>query len=174
VRQRNIADTTIQGLQVGGACRRDFAASELELSADLSYIDEFTYRLLPGTPTIERVGQLFSPPELRARVGGRWTRGKFSSSLYWNFTDSYTDRTVAAKPLPVKAWNTFDGSLAYDLDGISGAIGKNSHVTLSVTNLLDADPPYVASTSTNFGGNWDGSNASIIGRFASLQLVKAW
>ena len=38
-------------------------------------------------------------------------------------------------------------------------------------NLLDKDPPFIRSTE---GLNFDGSNASPLGRFVAVQLTKKW
>lgn len=173
-RSTNIANTKLQGVQIGAVYNRDIGDANLELTASLNYIDKYTYQLSPGAPTTQRVDRMFSPTDLRSRVGARWTRGPLSTSLTWNYVDGYTDDRVSSQVASVKAWSTLDASASYDLKNVWGAIGNGARVIVSVTNLFNADPPFVAATSSTFRGEWDGSNASIVGRFASVEIVKAF
>ena len=47
-------------------------------------------------------------------------------------------------------------------------------IVLSASNLFDKAPPYTPSPISNMGPHFDSTNASIIGRFVSITVSKAW
>jgi outer membrane receptor protein involved in Fe transport len=72
----------------------------------------------------------------------------------------------------VDSWTTVDLNVSYEtrsdslehwLDGL--------RVALSVQNALDQDPPFV---NRNFGLGFDPTNASIFGRYVTVQVAKKW
>jgi outer membrane receptor protein involved in Fe transport len=73
----------------------------------------------------------------------------------------------------IGSWTTADIQLGYDL-GRSGVL-KGARVLLSVQNVFDRDPPFVKDSPASVTGlHYDSTNASAVGRFISLQLVKDW
>jgi hypothetical protein len=70
----------------------------------------------------------------------------------------------------VKSWSTFDASLSFDF-GAVGSWAKGARLILSASNLLDAKPPLIAPRSATSPFLWDPTNASIVGRVGSLQVI---
>ncbi|MDP3749279.1 MAG: TonB-dependent receptor [Phenylobacterium sp.] len=172
-RVTNLATTTIKGVQASASFHRDFRPGALDLTLDLTYVSDFSDQLLASSPSTQRVDTIFSPPDLRSRLGAVWTAPQWSASLYWNYTDNYIDnrRTTALKS--VESWNTFDASLSYDFGARPNTDDKGARVILSVTNVFDENPPEIAPT-TFSSATWDAANASILGRFVSIEVVKKW
>lgn len=145
----------------------------MDLSLDVAYVDSFIDVLRAGTAPVQRAGVIFSPPKLRSRAGAQWSGEALSTSVFWNHTDDYLDNRVATAPQPVKAWDTIDASVTYKPEAL-GSLGRGARIVLSVTNLFDAGPPLVAPLNTASLLSWDTTNASIVGRFTSIELVKTW
>ncbi len=72
----------------------------------------------------------------------------------------------------MSSWTTFDVQLGYR----SEAVGLMSGVkaSLSVQNLFNRDPPFLLFDQFIPGLHYDPLNASVLGRFISLQLSKAF
>ncbi|MEJ1964640.1 MAG: TonB-dependent receptor [Gammaproteobacteria bacterium] len=173
VRTTNIASTLIKGAQLAAAYRTALASGSLNLSYDLAYISNYRYQLLPGGPAITRVGTIYSPPRWRSRAGAVWMKSGFTGALYWDFVDSSIDNRIASGSLPIDSWNTFDASATYDFGSRPNGVLDGVRAVFSVTNLLDTQPPAVAPLGSTYAG-WDASNASIVGRFVSLEIIKKW
>ncbi len=175
MRSTNVASTHISGVQASANYGTSFAGGTLDLSANASYIDTFDDRVRSDLPAVQRVGRIFSPPHWRTRAGATWTRGVWTSAVFWDYVDDYIDSRVVGAPVGVSAWNTVDASLSYDFEGTSWAFGRDLRVVLSATNIFDAKPPFITNAGSRYSAaNWDSTNASIIGRFASIELVKKW
>lgn len=169
-RNTNIATTHIDGLQGSAKYRRDVGFGSLGVSWDVAYIANFDDRLRSGLPEISRVDTVFSPAAFRSRLGLQVDSGNWSAAAFWNYVGDYVDNRVATAPKKVKPWDTIDASAEYK---VPNALVRGARVIVSVTNLLDAKPPQIAP----IGGaltSYDGANASVVGRFASIEFVKSW
>lgn len=119
----------------------------------------------------------------RAQLG--WALDGISADLFWNHTGSYrnwaastvTPITVDSVGNPtgggdkVKAANTFDIHLQYELGGESFARGWQ--IYLDVQNLFDAEPPfYNGNTAGILGGAWgyNGFVSNPVGRLTAVGL----
>jgi len=166
----NVSSTDMTGLQLAAAYDLDWAGGELGLFLDAVHLIDFTDRL--GPVTAQRADTIFSPADWRGRLGARWSRGDWAATAQANYVDDYVDNRVAAAPAKVKAWATLDASLSYSF-GAAASGRAGTRLTLSATNLLDTPPPLTAPTTLN-RTQWDPTNASIVGRFVNLELVKTW
>ncbi|MEJ0038989.1 MAG: TonB-dependent receptor [Gammaproteobacteria bacterium] len=172
MRNTNISSTHIDGMQVSPAYRIDLTRGVLDLRTDFSYIGHFTDRVRAGVAEATRVGTIFNPPRFRTRLSAQWTAPQWGASLFWNYVDSYTDDRVAGAPLGVASWITFDASVYLDFGAESR---RDLRILLGATNLLDRKPPFITSTGNYYSAaNWDATNASIVGRFTSLEVIKRW
>ncbi|CAN7619792.1 TonB-dependent receptor [Phenylobacterium sp. LjRoot164] len=171
-RSTNVAATRMSGFNAGLAYERRLGEGSLQLSWDANYLDRFEERLKPGSPPISRVDTIFSPADLRMRSGLVWSGATWTSAVYWNYVDNYVDNR-RAETVKVSDYNTIDFSLTYELGQGHGRALSDVRIVLSATNLFDTSPPQTAPAAiTNY--RWDPTNASIIGRFLSLELVKSW
>jgi hypothetical protein len=76
--------------------------------------------------------------------------------------------------LRVEAWNTVDASISVNLGRRAPELGKYARLVLNVSNVFDEEPPRVSRNTGSFPTFWDPTNASITGRFASVELVVGW
>jgi iron complex outermembrane receptor protein len=105
---------------------------------------------------------------LRIRARAIIRRGGLTFASFINFTNSYGEDDTAR---PISSWTTVDETVKYLFNNNHGPLADAS-VLLSVTNLLNKAPPYLANPA--YGINFDGANANALGRFISLQLSKRW
>lgn len=168
-RVANIARSEIEGYQASASWRRDLGPGELTLSLDLNYIASFKEQLALRSTLTSRVDTINSPADLKSRLGASWTSGRWSAAGYWNYVDNYVDNRIPSRPQKVDAWNTVDANLQLRL----GDAATAPRLTISANNLFDAKPPRVAPLATN-RSLWDPTNASIVGRFVSVEISKTW
>lgn len=171
-RLTNISKTKISGFE--GQLNYDFTVgrSAIGFNGSVNYVDKFEDYFSPGSPGTARVGTVFSPSHWRSRVQTTWSRSNFSAAAAWNYVGAYEDNRLGpTATVPVEAWNTFDLSLTVHL---TEDREHDTRLTLAATNLFDARPPYIAASSTLRAANFDPTNASAIGRFVSIELVKKW
>ncbi len=173
VRTTNVSATLMEGVHATATYSVALGTGNLVLSWDGNYLAKFTERLLPGSPEVDRVGKIYSPTRWRSRATAQWTGAMWSAAVFWNYVGDYVDNRVVSAPVPVKAWNTFDASLSYAFGDRNAGPLRRVRLILSATNLFDAAPPMTAPKAiTHY--TWDATNASIIGRFMSLEVVKRW
>ena len=158
----------------------DFSVGESKLMATLNanYIleqeDQFSVLRAP----VKTYDRIFNPAGLRMRGGMMWSLNAVSANLFANYVSSYDDDRVRGTTVGVDAWLTFDASVQYDFDR-AGASGFMSGVktTLSIRNLFDKDPSYVAPgihvNDAAFAA-YDTANADPDGRTIALQFTKQW
>jgi iron complex outermembrane recepter protein len=121
---------------------------------------------------------LAEPTSWKARAGFGWSRGAFASSLTMNYVNSY-DNTLFAPSEKIDAWTTADFQLSFDTDSAAAWLGRHLKVTLSVQNLFDQRPPFLRIPAEDLlvgqkAIPYDGTNASPVGRFISIQITKGW
>lgn len=128
----------------------------------LTYKQQFT----PSTPLVDGLlNTLNNPMRLRARADFGWTGQDARANLFANFTNAYTNTTLASNP-KVASSTTWDMSAQYDIGKLFGTRYKTLRASLSVINMFDRKPPYVQNATLAF----DPQNFSAIGRMGSLTL----
>lgn len=156
----NAASVDVRGLDGAISAPLRFDDHEIVLDASAAYLLDYRMRTTATAPERSVVGRVGYPVRLRARAGGVWTRGDVSVAAHWNHVAAYEDGAGRA----IAAWNTIDAQLAWRrADGL--------RLSLSVQNLLDADPPLYDSVN---GLGFDPGQANVLGRVISLQLIQRW
>jgi hypothetical protein len=146
-------------------------AGTLDVTLNGAYLD-LQQKLTELTPIQQLSGTIYYPPKFRARAGASWEHSGWTASAFINHADSETDVNLTPS-VAISSWTTVDAQVAYRFDNESWL--NNTRVTLSAQNLLDRDPPFVNGTGTSFPGlHFDSTNASPLGRFVSVQLLKSW
>ncbi|WP_197707342.1 TonB-dependent receptor [Sphingobium sp. LB126] len=167
----NLSKTEISGLEGRVAYAANIGASAISFSSNINYIDKFVDYVTAGASPTSRVGTTFSPPHWRARTLANWEISRFSTQIAWNYVGSYEDNRSPTANIPVDSWNTVDL-------GVTIHLGNNrerdTRLNLVATNVFNARPPFIAATSSLVPANWDPTNASIVGRFLSIEFVKKW
>jgi iron complex outermembrane recepter protein len=120
-------------------------------------------------------GLAFYPPKFRLRGGATWKLNAWALTGAVNYLPRETDSQVTPFQT-VSSWMTVDASLRYApaLPGILAGL----HVSLSVLNAFDRNPPFVALSTFDSaflpGLNYDSTNTSPMGRFLTLRVSKDW
>lgn len=168
---QNTAWVKTNGFDLGADYRFTVGQNGFNVSMNLTHLGEILNAVAPGSAAFDTLDTFSNPLDWRMRALGSWTRGGLSTSLAVNYSDSYLDNT-AVVTVPISSWTTIDTSLIYDF-GADARLGLLSGVraSLSITNVLDEDPPLARSV---FAVGFDPANASSMGRFAAFQLSKRW
>ena len=158
----------------------DFSVGESKLMATLNanYIleqeDQFSVLRAP----VKTYDRIFYPAGLRMRGGLMWSLSAVSANLFANYVSSYDDDRVRGTTVGVDAWLTFDASLQYDFDRAgANSFLSGTKATLSVRNLTNKAPPYVATGPQGVEqalAAYDSANADPDGRTIALQFTKQW
>lgn len=166
-RTNNIASTNLSGIDLNASFSRDYNFGSIVVGINANYLFEFEEAFTPTAPLADVIDTLSNPVDFRLRGNVGWSRGRIGSSVFVNYTDSYTNDRSAPEQ-GVDAWTTVDLQLRYDL---SGPVGSGANAALSVQNVFDEDPPFANNPA---GIAYDPANASASGRFVALQVTKAW
>lgn len=170
-RNRNVASQRIEGVDLN--IQYKFAVGNkdsLTLSAYGSYIDS-EQTVLSGNETIQLAGTYFNPPHFRGRGGIVWERDLLSLAAFVNYVEGSTDTRYAPYE-HIHGQATVDLAFQYELGDDAGVL-KGLKLSLSVTNLLDQDPPQSQSNYIQ-EPTYDTTNFSPIGRVIGIGLTKAW
>jgi iron complex outermembrane receptor protein len=171
-RLQNLSVVQQTGMDFDLAYAFDLAGGRAELGAVGTYIFHIRQALTDTATPIDVVGTVGNPVDLRSRGRVSWSNGAFDAALFLNHAGGYINRTTPT-PEHVRSWTTFDLNLGYRFEAASG-VAKGLRVSLSATNLLDADPPYVAYLVGTYTAGYDAENATPLGRFIALQITKQW
>lgn len=170
-RTQNLSSVHQNGIDVDIAYHHALGRGDARLGLSGSYIFRIEQKITASAPSYDTLGTLGSPVDLRLRGNGGYSIGRLDVSAFVNFVDGYVNQTVVPHQ-PVSSWTTVDLQAAYSLPA-SGLLG-GVKVALSVSNLFDREPPYVENYTGISAVGFDSDQASAIGRFVSLQLVKSW
>ena len=170
-RLSNAANTRTRGIDLNLNYGFQNSAGVWQLSLYSSYLLDMENKLTEDSPPEQQLNQPFYPVDLKNRLGINWqsNEGNLASSLYVNYTDSYKGNVFT--PMDIDSFTTVDLNLSYDTEYAAGFLG-GMQFSLNVQNLFDEDPPFKDGEGTGF--NFDPNNASPLGRFVSLNVVKQW
>jgi outer membrane receptor protein involved in Fe transport len=158
--------------------RRPLARGVIHAELSGSYFLEYSQTLVPGEPSVDQLNTPYYPVDMRLRANVDYTLGAWAFGATVNHTGSYEDNRTASDIVPIGSWTTFDARVAYGVSDGRSSDSPSFSVQLTLQNLLDRQPPYVANPTppgiTSYGFNYDPANASILGRYASLRLSKRW
>lgn len=168
-RMRNIATSKVSGVDLQAAYDIASEAGEFSFGLNGSYLIDNSAALLTTLPSVELVDTVSNPVALRIRASASWSRGGWGASSFVNYTGSYTDNQSNPQR-SIDSWTTIDLHLSYEAH-VSSSWLNDVRLSVTVQNLFDEDPPFV---NRNFGMGFDPANASIFGRYVSLQAAKSW
>jgi iron complex outermembrane recepter protein len=169
-RVHNLSIARTRGVDLDGSWVNQATIASIELGLNGTYIFRFDTQFTPSAPTVPILDTAYNPVDLRMRARAIIRRGGLTFASFINFTNSYRqDDTAGSRGIPT--WTTVDATAKYLFNSEHGMLADAS-LLLSVTNLLNKDPPFVANPV--FGINFDGANANALGRFVSLELAKRW
>ncbi len=160
----NTASVEVQGADVNASYAFERGPNAFRMGLNLTYLDRFDSRPTPTAPAVSQLNIPNYPVALRGRLDAGWSRGAWSASSALNIVDSYRD--LAGRR--IDGWQTLDVQVAWEP---SVGVLSGTRLSLSVQNLFDADPPFYNAPQ---GVAYDGANAGVLGRTASVQLTRAW
>ncbi len=169
---QNLSVVRQSGLDVDVRYAFDLAGGQAEIGASGAYIFKINQSLTPQAPVSDVVDILGNPVDLRVRGHASWSNERWNASLFVNYLDSYTNLTNPS-PEKVDSLTTIDAQLGYRFVAARGPL-HGLRVSLSATNLFDADPPYASYNLGILATGYDPDNASPLGRVISLQVTKTW
>ena len=133
-----------------------------------------TQRTSALAPSVQVAGRVFHPPRQKARVGVNWSHGGWSSSAFVNYVSEAKDLSTP-EPATIDDFVTLDLQLSYAFGSGGGGWLRNTRISLTAHNALDADPPSIPPTSGSYPGlGYDSTNASPLGRVMTLHLSRSW
>ena len=170
-RYENASAQTVHGVDLSYRQSFTLPVGTLSTFANSTWLtlDEQTLSTLP-VQTLS--GTIFYAPKFKARGGLSWSRGPITANALVNYISSEIDNGVTPGA-EVASWTTVDASIAYAFAKGAGAL-SGVRISLAASNLFDRNPPYAANPNDFVGLNYDSTNASIVGRFVSLNVTKAW
>lgn len=136
-----------------------------------TYLLNFDKQVAPRARSRNVLNTLNEPIDLRLRGGLTWSQQQLSASLIANYQDGYNETADA-----IASWTTFDAQLRYEFarHEATSLLG-GLRIAFSVQNLLDKDPPFVASQGSPIAhSGYDAVNATPLGRFIALDVAKSW
>lgn len=160
----NASEAHIRGLDLQASWPLTFGDQSLTFDAGASYLLDYETRLTPTAAANPVLGRVGYPVRLRSRAGATWSRAEVTVGLHWSHVASYED----AAGRGIDAWDTADLQLSWS--PASGPLG-GLRVVATIQNLFDADPPFYNSPT---GLGYDPGQSDLLGRVASLQLIKRW
>lgn len=177
LRRQNFAEEFIEGLDFDIHYRhptRTFGTFEAGYSG--TYLGEFQQRIY-GAQAVQSLLNTDYAINFKSRATLAWDYKNYSVTVFYNYTNGY-DNTNFTPYAPVKAFQTIDTHLAWNVPPVNGLYGLLSGVQLSLdaNNLFDRDPPHFYNSGDNTADSrgYDASAASALGRVVQLGLRKAW
>jgi iron complex outermembrane receptor protein len=171
-RYLNSSTASTRGLDFGLGYKTTFPSIRLDTGIDGNYILGFHQQFTSTAPNLSVLNTTYNPTSVRLRGRTIVGWGPLSAGLYLNFTNAYTNINVVPGT-HISSWTTADAILSYESAATGGPF-KGFSAALSVTNLTDRDPPYVANPNGYSDITYDGANANALGRYLSLRLQKRW
>lgn len=169
-RKHNLSIESTRGLDLDSSWSAQSALGNIELGLTGTYVLRFDTQFTRNAPTVSILNTPYNPVDLRLRARAVLQCRSLTFAGFVNFINSYQQDDISGvREIPT--WTTVDATLKYRFNSDHGPLA-DAAVLLSVTNLLDRAPPFVANP--QFGINFDGANANALGRFLAIQLSKRW
>ena len=132
----------------------------------------------PASSELELLDLYGEPLRWKMHGGLGWTRGAVGAEVSLSYVSGYRDEFTTPSS-PISSWTTADVHVSYRVpEAVSSAILRGITVALTVENVTNEKPPYVAIPLAVTGGAppipYDPANASPVGRLVSLQINKRW
>lgn len=169
-RLQNLVQVDSSGVDFSGSYERELGAGRLEIGIDGSCVFQFEDQFTRASPVVSILNTPYNLVDLRMRQRTRYSRGPFDATLFINYVDDYEDNRSDQRR-HIASWTTVDAVIGYRFP--QGGVLNGTRVTLAVTNIADRDPPFVENLSFS-EIQFDGANASPLGRFFSVKASKTW
>jgi iron complex outermembrane recepter protein len=172
IRQRNLSRTLAKGIDLSLEQSFDNSLGFFRWSARGAYVLTFGQAVTDSAPVTSVANTLSYPIKVKARATLSWSERRatlpgLSFALAANFAGAYRDNESGTNRR-IASYSTIDAQLGY-LIGEGRRWFENTDITLSATNLLDTQPPFV---NTLYG--FDQPNTPPVARLVTVSLRKKW
>jgi outer membrane cobalamin receptor len=171
-RLQNISETDVTGLDISLEQRFESRLGEWAFRLDATDLLNFKDAITSTARADDVLSSVYHAIDFKGRGSVTWSRNAWLASTTVNYVDASVNDTVTPST-SVAAWTTVDLHVEYTLPGTLRILG-NTRSSLDVQNAFDREPPFVESPVATFDLGYDPTNASPLGRFISLSLVKSW
>jgi iron complex outermembrane recepter protein len=118
------------------------------------------------------------PPKFRVRGGITWQYQNVSADLMLNHTSAYQN-TLFSPTQDIASWTTEDLAFKVNAPDHASTRWRDLSLVLNIQNLADRRPPFVGIPAGDIAIGrsavpFDGTNASAVGRYVSLEIRKGW
>lgn len=165
----NSASVVVRGVDFAARTTLPLGAGMASLAASASYFIDYRDRVTAVANEVERVATVGYPARFRASSSVGWNSSRWATTLAAQYVSRMRDE-ISRPARSVSDWLTFDLQISRTF-GDATPLLRGASLALSITNLFDAEPPFVNSAA---GIGYDPTNANVLGRQAALQLIKRW
>jgi len=170
--RQNIGREKLRGLDFAFSTFQPTEIGDFTAGFNATYYTTFDRAITPTAPFVTQLNEPGRPVDFqfRANVGMDW--GAINGNIFVNYTDGYTDIRTSSDA-SIDSYTTVDLSIGFNGSELSNTDAfEGFRATLSITNIFDQDPPFVASNAS--GVLFDPTNASPLGRLVALRISKRW
>jgi iron complex outermembrane receptor protein len=175
------AETTVeQGVRLDGQYTYDAEGlGRWGLSFSGNYLLVDRTAIEAGFPQQTNVtNTIAEPPKFRLRGGVTWQYRNLTADLMLNHTGAYQN-TLFSPAQDIASWTTEDLALKVNIPPDASMLWRDLSLVLNIQNLADRRPPFLAIPAGDIAIGrsavpFDGTNASAVGRYVSLEIRKGW
>jgi iron complex outermembrane receptor protein len=176
----NAESTLEQGVRLDGRYTYDAGGLgrwELSFSGNYLLVDRTSAQAY--FPQLTNVtNTIAEPPKFRLRGGVGWQYRNLTADLMLNHTSAYQN-TLFSPPQDIASWTTEDLTLKVNIPPHASMLWRDLDLVLNIQNLADRRPPFLAIPAGDIAIGrsavpFDGTNASAVGRYVSLEIRKGW
>lgn len=177
-RLRNLDRVYVNGFDVDVVYSRESPVGELDLGLRFTRTINYRERITQNARDEDVLGSVLRPADLRGRASATLTRDGYEVMAAVNYVSDYRNPYAIAGGERVESWTTWDVRVRSPLPFSGGDLSR-AWLGLSVRNLFDEEPPFVASSTIDGVGlrasiGFDPANADPVGRFVAIELRRNW
>lgn len=161
----NTTTLIVRGLDLAGGYRFNIGGDKISLAGNATYTLDYDQQITPTSAVINEVGIASYPVPFRSRLTADWTRGPVTAGVAFNYISAYRDL------LGVHIGDQPTADLQLRLAPPETGPMRGVAMTFNVRNVFNRAPPFYNNV---VGIGYDPTNADPIGRFVSVQLLRAW
>ncbi len=164
----NIAEQSVDGIDFSASYNFALSGGTFTVADNGTWLEGWQ-KVTAGSAQLATIGAVFNPPHFRSRSTLSWSKQGLTLSSYVNYIGGLDN--VLVPDTRVSSETTLDLDIDYKLHG-STAVG-DVDFNLSVQNLFDQAPPYIAPIPSYYP-DYDSTNYSALGRFIKFTITKSW
>jgi hypothetical protein len=169
LRLRNLAVVQQQGLDANVTYTLDTDFGRWDASVNTAFIFDDNQAVTAASPLVDLSNTVGNPLRFKGQASLTWSSRAWEANGTLNYTNGYNDASFTPAHV-VASWTTLDLGVSYKLSG--DLWGDGTRLLLNVTNVTDADPPFVNTISQ--GAGYDAFNANPLGRVIAVQAIRSW